>query len=412
MTQQMSEELTKFQDEAAEERREDSTAARAYRSPYDLWKESQGLETIYGFSVPNAYTAKLTPWEERGGSGVFINLDGSAGFNDSYIYELAPKESSKTIKHIYGELIFVLSGRGATTIWNDEKKKQSFEWGRGSYFAIPPNASHQFHNSSGSEPARYFSMTPAPRVIDTFKSLDFVFHNEHRFTDYFDDEVGFYHQTERPAGRARGYGATGGWQTNFVADVWAMEPKQRASVEELEGIARKAAALGTGWKSVGRFLKGGEEAHGGQVSMLKGSVHCGISFGSQPGTHAPPHRHGPGIHVTVIGGHGYTILQSPAMDQTVRVDWGPGSVFVPPEGWWHAHYNTGPEPWDWLRVGWGSEKPKPGGGHYDYSRTPQEGGDQMAFEDMDPAVHRQFEEELAKVGVKCLMLHHPHCTSK
>ena len=70
-----------------------------------------------------------------------------------------------------------------------------------------------------------------------------------------------------------------------------------------------------------------------------------------------------------------------------------------PEGWWHAHYNVGPEPWDWLRVGWGSEKPKPGGGTYDYSRTPQEGGDQMAFEDMDPAFHREFEQELAKAGI-------------
>jgi hypothetical protein len=98
------------------------------------------------------------------------------------------------------------------------------------------------------------------------------------------------------------------------------------------------------------------------------------------------------------------------MDQTVKIPWGPGTVFVPPEGWWHAHYNVGPQPWDWLRVGWGTEKPKPGGGTYDYSRTPQEGGDQMAFEDMDPSFHREFEEELAKAGIKCLMLHHPHCS--
>jgi hypothetical protein len=34
----------------------------------------------------------------------------------------------------------------------------------------------------------------------------------------------------------------------------------------------------------------------------------------------------------------------------------------------------------------------------------------MAFEDMDPAFHREFEEALAKVGIKCLMLHHPHCS--
>src|ERR1041384_1111706 len=87
--------------EAEVQRQETTSRARSYKSPYQLWKESQGLDTIYGFSVPDVYTAKLTPWEARGGSGVFVNLDGSAGFNDSYIYELAPRESSTPIKHDY-----------------------------------------------------------------------------------------------------------------------------------------------------------------------------------------------------------------------------------------------------------------------------------------------------------------------
>ena len=398
-----------LQAEAEQQRAQTHEAARSYKGPYQKWKEMQGIDTIYGFSVPNIYTAEVKPWPARGGSGVFINLDGSAGFNDSYIYELAPTESSVPIKHIYDELIFVLSGRGATTVWNDEKKKQTFEWGKGSYFAMPPNAWHQHFNLSGDEPARYFAMTAAPRVIDTFKSLDFVFNNDHVFTDFFNDDEGFFKESERKVGSN---GILANWRTNFIADVWAHQPRRRASVEDVEAKARAAAEAGDGWKSVGRFLKAGEESAGSGAVMLNGTVHAGLSFGSQPGTHAPFHRHGPGIHVTTIGGHGYTILISPAGDQTVRVDWGPGTVFVPPEGWWHAHFNTGPEPWDWLKVGWGSEKPKPGGGHYDYSRTPQEGGDQMAFEDVDPEVHLAFERELERTGVKCLMYYHPHCTKR
>src|SRR5207247_6299790 len=171
--------------------------ARSYRSPYERWKTSQRLDTIRAFYVPSVYDVELKPWAERGGSGVFINLDGSAGFNDSYIYELAPKEASVPIRHIYDELIFVLSGRGATTVWNEEKKKQTFEWGKGSYFAMPPNAWHQHFNLSGDEPARYFAMTAAPRVIDTFKSLDFVFNNDHVFTDFFNDEEGFFTDSAR-----------------------------------------------------------------------------------------------------------------------------------------------------------------------------------------------------------------------
>ncbi len=376
---------------------------RNYKGPYQKWKEMQGIETLYGFSVPDVYTTEVTPWEARGGKGVFINLEGSAGFNDAYVYELDPKESSVPIKHIYDELIFVLGGRGATTVWNDPKKKQTFEWKKGSYFAMPPNAWHQHFNVSGDEPARYFAMTAAPRVIDTFKSLDFVFNNDHKFTEFFNDEEGFFKEGERKRGN---------WRTNFIADVYAYAPKERASVAELEERARSAAAEGTGWRSVGRWLSGEGDNGGGSIAFLGGAVRAAVQFESRAGVHTPMHRHGPGIHVATIGGHGYSMLKSPIGDQTVRIDWKPGTVFVPPEGWWHAHFNVGPEPWDWLRIGWGSDKPRPGGGHYDYSRTPEEGGDQMSFEQQDPAVHREFEAECAKVEVSCLMHHHPYCSFK
>ncbi len=369
------------------------TEAQAYKSPYERWKESQGLPTIRGFQVDNVYEVELTPWAARGGSGVFINLDGSQGFNDSYVYELPPQRSSVPIKHIYDELVFILRGQGATTIWIDEKKKQTFEWGTGSWLAIPPNAWHQYHNASGSEPARYFAMTAAPRVIDTFQDLDFVFSNDYVFRDRFNDEPGYFQQTNTKKGRW--------WATNFIADVMTLKPAQQASVEEVERRAR------AGVVSVRGSVRGGYHA---SIAFVKATVRCGISFGSQPGVHTAAHRHGPGIHVLTLGGHGYSYLR-PEGGKPTRIDWGPGAVFVPPEMWWHAHFNAGPEPWDWLRIGWGTDKPKVGGGSYVYSSL-KEGGDQIAFDEEDPAFHREFEEELAKKGVKCLMLHHPYCTFK
>ena len=75
-----------------EQIRKSTREAQAYRSPYERWKDSQGLPTITGFFVKNVYEVELTPWEARGGSGVFINLEGTGGFNDSYIYELAPEK--------------------------------------------------------------------------------------------------------------------------------------------------------------------------------------------------------------------------------------------------------------------------------------------------------------------------------
>jgi hypothetical protein len=100
------------------------------------------------------------------------------------------------------------------------------------------------------------------------------------------------------------------------------------------------------------------------------------------------------------------------MQSVERVDWGPGSMFVPPEGWWHAHYNIGPDPALFLAIGWGSDKPKAGGKQYVY-KSAKDGGDQYEFADEDPGIHAAFEAELAKYGVTCAMGPvHPYCTQR
>ena len=59
--------------------------------------------------------------------------------------------------------------------------------------------------------------------------------------------------------------------------------------------------------------------------------------------------------------------------------------------------------------GLGSEKPKRGKGAWSSSRT----GDEVSFEDEDAALHKEFEEELAKNGVQCKMGDvSPFCTAK
>src|SRR5206468_885014 len=190
--------------------------AEAYKSPYELWKESEGVPTTRGLHVPNLFEMELAPWKSRGGLGAFINLEGTGGFNDCYVCEIPAKQQLAPWRHIYEETIFILKGQGTTSVWIDENRKQTFEWRERSYFAIPPNAWHQHYNLSGTEPARFVSMTAAPRVIDTFKDLDFVFNNPYVFKDRFNDEEGYFVEKAKP-GR-------GQWQTNFVADVLASTP--------------------------------------------------------------------------------------------------------------------------------------------------------------------------------------------
>src|SRR5437763_949624 len=104
------------------------------------------------------------------------------------------------------------------------------------------------------------TMTAAPRVIDTFKNLDFIFNNPYRFEDRFNDDDGYFHEAERLAGR-------GEWKTNFIADVWSFVGAQRASAEEVAERAR--AGLTTVRGSVGA------EGGGRQVAFVNGTVRCG-----------------------------------------------------------------------------------------------------------------------------------------
>ena len=355
--------------------------ASAYRSPYELWKESQGLPTLRGLHVPNVFDVELTDWPARGGAGVFVNLEGTGGFNDTYVCEIPPGKSLNPIKHIYEETVFVLSGRGATTVWYEESKKQTFEWQPHSYFALPPNANYQHHNASGSEPARYVAMTAAPRVIDTFKNLDFVFDNPFKFTDRFNDEAGYFAMSDKPMqGR-------GTWNTNFVADVLAASNMADNSVTK---DGRGAGAASTGFAMINSTVR----SHSSSWAV---------------GSYKKAHRHGPGIHVLLLKGEGYSLMWKE--DEEIHtVPWKRGTMFVPPEMWFHQHFNTGADPCLFLAIGWGSEKPKQGGGAYVY-KSVKEGGDQIEYEDENPDFHPQFEEAVARSGAQCRMGGtHPLCT--
>ena len=60
-----------------------------YKSPYEQWKESEGLQTYRGLFVKNLYDLELSPWKSSGdGLAAFLNLEGTGGFNDSYVAEI------------------------------------------------------------------------------------------------------------------------------------------------------------------------------------------------------------------------------------------------------------------------------------------------------------------------------------
>ena len=339
---------------------------------YQQWAESQGIPIVSEFSISNLNEVEVSPWERLGARGAMIVLQGAEDANNAYVLEISGGGSVKPERHLYEEIVYVLSGRGATTVWNEGGPKRTFEWHEGSLFAIPLNAWHQFFNGQGNEAARFYVVSSAPLVMNLYHNLDFVFNCGFNFTDRFDGRQDFFSAEGRELPARM-------WETNFVEDVRTfplLQHKERGG-----GINRKF-----------ELADSTLTAHVSQFPV---------------GTYKKGHRHGAGANVIIIQGRGYSLLWQEGKESgRVKVDWKKGSVLAPPDMWFHQHFNTGAEPAKYLAIRWGSRKYplfKNVGKRGKSDVSVKEGGNQIEYEDEDPSIRKLFEEELAKNGVECRM---------
>ncbi|MEP7206504.1 MAG: cupin domain-containing protein, partial [Casimicrobiaceae bacterium] len=179
-------------------------------TPYTRWvRDTEGLDIISAHYVRNLITVDLKPWARRGGRGVFINHEASRTSNDCYVCEIPAGKELAPQRQLFEEMIYVLSGRGSTSVWNDAGERITFEWKAGSLFAIPLNAWHQHFNGSGRESARYVAVTNAPPVINLYEDLEFVFNTAHDFRSRFNGEPDYFANKGEQKGLLL--------ETNFVA---------------------------------------------------------------------------------------------------------------------------------------------------------------------------------------------------
>ncbi|HWO43218.1 MAG TPA: ethanolamine ammonia lyase-activating protein, partial [Candidatus Eisenbacteria bacterium] len=106
---------------------------------------------------------------------------------------------------------------------------------------------------------------------------------------------------------------------------------------------------------------------------------------------------GPGAYIFVLEGKGYSLMW-PEGGPMKRYDWEAGSLFTPPNRWFHQHFTTSEVPVKRLALkGWGQKYPI--GGWDLMATSTEEGGDMIEYEDEDPSVRRMYEEELRKSGM-------------
>lgn len=184
------------------------------KTPYHRWMQSEGLPVIEGHGLEDVRDVELKPWRRTGGKGAFIHLYGMEGITGMYVAEIPPGEALNAGRHMYEEVICVLSGQGATEVWHESGKKQSFEWGAWSLFSPPLNTRHRLVNG-GREPVKFLAVTNAPLIMDTFHNLDFVFNSPITFPDRFSGEENYFAMSQKRYVS----GMRNLWETNFISDL-------------------------------------------------------------------------------------------------------------------------------------------------------------------------------------------------
>jgi len=351
---------------------------------YEAWLKKERVKVYEDFYFPSLAKIELGPWERKGGKGAVVHIANRHMPDDCHVVEIKPGGKSEPEHHMYEVTFYVVSGRGATTIWHDEKHKQTFEWNTGSLFCIPLNAWYQNFNGSGAEPARYIAVTNAPPMMRLFKDDEFMFNCDFKFRSRYAGEEDYFSGNGKLFTRRV-------WESNFIPNAPDM-------------------AL-YGWKERGA---GGINA---MLEMADNNMKNHISE-FPIGTYKKAHRHGPGAHLVLLSGTGGFSLVWTKADRSdmSKCDWQIGSmVIVPNDDCFHQHFNTGTNRARYLalRAGdMGLNSPH-GGGGANADVSIKEGGWQIEYEDEDREIHQIFEKDLKAHGAPCRMKAFvPWCTGE
>jgi gentisate 1,2-dioxygenase len=349
--------------------------ARLLTDPYMEWLADQGIPVVEDFGV-DLLEVETAPWNVLGANAAFVNLKGRGDFISVTVVDLPPAGTTEPQRHLYEEVVYVLSGRGSTTVESPDGRSHSFEWGPKSLFALPLNARYRHFNASGSEPARLASTTNVPMQLKLFHNREFVFDNPWTFEERLGSE---HHFTGRgdfiPTRPGRHM-----WETNFVPDLSGFE-------------LRKWDARGAGGSNM-------------MFVLADGTMHAHMS--EMPvGTYKKGHRHGADFHIYAVTGNGYTLLWYDGDEEFHRVDWRHGVVYAPPDRMYHQHFNTSPEPARYLAVAFG-------GLRYPFTEdkrrtfmgmdvSERDGGRQIEYEDEDPRIRQMYAAALEEAGIEMRM---------
>lgn len=97
--------------------------------PYDRWLDSLGVPVHRGYYLEDLRTVELGPWEMRDCDVAFLQLAGQEGVSGAYVLEIPPGKTLPPFRIAIDDLVYVLQGRGLTTIWTQDQPQKTLPGG-------------------------------------------------------------------------------------------------------------------------------------------------------------------------------------------------------------------------------------------------------------------------------------------
>ena len=338
---------------------------------YDRWMQSVGIPIHKGYYIEDLRTLPLGWWADRGYSAGFIQLSGQEGVSEAHVCEIPAGESLPPLKFALDEVVYVVEGRGLTTVWSGDGPRRTFEWQKQSLFLLPHNQHHQISNMQGDRPVRLLRYSYLPVAMSTIEEPSFFLNNAHDGRVVPSVQGDFYSEARAIQASVTGMpGIRVFWYGSFFPDMGA-------------------------WDKLDPNRSRGAGGHSVFIQFPASEMSCHMSvFPAR--TYKKAHRHGPGRVIVIPAGEGYSILWEEGREKIV-VPWHEASVFVPPNRWFHQHFNVGGAPARYLAL----HPLKQFSGHSE--RVEDRARDQIEYADEEPWIREKFESELAKRGLTSII---------
>ena len=146
--------------------------------PYDNWATTQGVPVVTAPAVQlTAVPTQL--WPRYGVDGAIAHLEGRCDFLTLFIFDIAAHASATPLRHVYEELVYVVSGSGETDValWNGVERR--ITWRAGHMFSMPVNARHE--HRAGAEGARLAVFSDIRYLLGLYRNESFLFDNPATF---------------------------------------------------------------------------------------------------------------------------------------------------------------------------------------------------------------------------------------